>query len=400
MFKYIDLFAGCGGLTEGFQAAGDYEGLAHVEWEIPMVNTLRYRLNTSYGYGVKQALKRVIHFDIQHTEELLNGFIKFNGKSIYSNNHETFISHGLNGVINSEIDLVIGGPPCQAYSIAGRAQDKNSMKDDYRNYLFESFASVVNEFKPKLFVFENVPGILSATPGDIPVLKRIYDAFDEINYEIRTPNKQKESLFNSNDFNVAQNRKRVIIIGVRKDLKLSLEDIYKSIEDEKDESKPVLMDVIRHLPKIYPNGDNNSSHSQKEGLIVPFHNPRKHNPRDISIFKEWTSKSMNSLSTADKLEYYFQKTGKKSNHNKYRSLEWGKPGPTIVSHLKKDGLLFIHPDSDKARTITVKEAALIQSFPDDFEFIGNQGDQYKMIGNAVPPNMANAIARALKKYLQ
>ena len=118
MFKYIDLFAGCGGLTEGFQAAGDYEGLAHVEWETPMVNTLRNRLNTSYGYGAEEALKRVIHFDIQHTEELLNGFIKFNGKSIYSNNHETFISHGLNGVINSEIDLVIGGRPCQAYSIA------------------------------------------------------------------------------------------------------------------------------------------------------------------------------------------------------------------------------------------------------------------------------------------
>lgn len=400
MIKYIDLFAGCGGLTEGFQAAGDYEGLAHVEWETPMVNTLRNRLNTSYGYGAEEALKRVIHFDIQHTEELLNGITDFNGKSIYNNNHKTFISHGLNGVINSEIDLVIGGPPCQAYSIAGRAQDKNSMKDDYRNYLFESFASVVKEFKPKLFVFENVQGILSATPGDIPVLKRIHDAFDEINYEIRTPNKQKESLLNSNDFNVAQNRKRVIIIGVRKDLNLSLEDIYKSIEDEKDESKPVLEDVIGHLPKIYPGGNKNSSHSQKEESIVPFHNPRKHNPRDIAIFKEWTTKNMNSLSTADKLEYYFQKTGRKSNHNKYRSLEWDKPGPTIVSHLKKDGLLFIHPDSDQARTITVKEAALIQSFPDDFEFIGNQGDQYKMIGNAVPPNMANAIARALKKYLQ
>ena len=101
------------------------------------------------------------------------------------------------------------------------------MKDDYRNYLFESFAAVVNKFQPKLFVFENVQGILSATPGDIPVLQRIYEAFAEIGYLIRSPKDQKNSLFNANDFGVPQNRKRVIIIGVRENLNLSLESICR-----------------------------------------------------------------------------------------------------------------------------------------------------------------------------
>ena len=89
-----------------------------------------------------------------------------------------------------------------------------------------------------------------------------------------------------------------------------------------------------------------------------------------------------------------------SNHNKYRSLSWDKPSPTIVSHLQKDGLLFIHPDAEQARSLTVREAALIQSFPNNFEFLGSQGYQYKMIGNAVPPLLAKKIATALKNFLK
>ena len=90
---------------------------------------------------------------------------------------------------------------------------------------------------------------------------------------------------------------------------------------------------------------------------------------------------------------------KNSNHAKYRNLEWDMPSPTVVAHLNKDGLMFIHPDIEQARSITVKEAALLQSFPDDYEFIGSQGYAFKMIGNAVPPEMAKNIAMAISKTL-
>ena len=108
---------------------------------------------------------------------------------------------------------------------------------------------------------------------------------------------------------------------------------------------------------------------------------------------------MNGKSLEEKLNFYHQKTGKITNHNKYRSLDWNKPSPTIVSHLQKDGLLFIHPDAEQARSLTVREAAIIQSFPIDFDFLGSQGHQYKMIGNAVPPLFAKKIAIALKEFL-
>ena len=399
--NYIDLFAGCGGLSEGFDSAGDYKGLAHVEWEAPMVKTLRNRLTKNNGYSKDEAHKRVVHFDIQKTQELFYGYP--NAVDLYPDNHEKFKKFGLLGVIgDKKIDLVIGGPPCQAYSIAGRAQDKNSMKDDYRNYLFESFAAVVDRFKPKIFVFENVQGILSATPGNTPVLERIYEAFAEIGYIIRAPHDQKNSLFNANDFGVPQNRKRVIIIGIKQNSNLSLESIYDAIEEQKVDIKPNLKDAIAYLPKIQPLKEPTKklSHGLVDNQFVENHVPRFHNKRDIAIFKEWIQHNMNKKSLKEKLDFYFCKTGKMSNHNKYRSLSWDKPSPTIVSHLQKDGLLFIHPDAEQARSLTVREAALIQSFPNNFEFLGSQGYQYKMIGNAVPPLLAKKIATALKNFLK
>ena len=96
-----------------------------------------------------------------------------------------------------------------------------------------------------------------------------------------------------------------------------------------------------------------------------------------------------------KLKFYTETTGKKSNHNKYRNLEWDKPSPTIVSHLYKDGLMFIHPDEKQARSITVREAGLIQGFPMNFEFLGSNAYKYKMIGNAVPVQFAKNISLAL-----
>ena len=154
---FIDLFSGCGGLSEGFLMSGKYEAIAHVEWEIPMVRTLRSRLEKKWKHSKKESLKRVVHFDIQKTDELINGnWEKQTFKSFGSTNHKAVIDNGLKGIVGKrKIDVVIGGPPCQAYSLAGRAQDKNSMKDDYRNYLFESYEKILNHFKPKIFVFEN-----------------------------------------------------------------------------------------------------------------------------------------------------------------------------------------------------------------------------------------------------
>ena len=135
--------------------SGKFEGIAHVEWETPMVDTLRKRLADHWGHSTEEAEKRVIHFDIQKTSELLNGKWKKNTLLQYGKtNHPETAEGGLKSLVGRrKVDLIIGGPPCQAYSIAGRAQDENSMKNDYRNYLFESFIGVVNEFKPKATTF-------------------------------------------------------------------------------------------------------------------------------------------------------------------------------------------------------------------------------------------------------
>ena len=125
-----------------------------------------------------------------------------------------------------------------------------------------------------------------------------------------------------------------------------------------------------------------------------------HNKRDIEIFKNWLSNKMNDKSSLEKLEFYNKYIGKTSNHIKYRNLEWDKPSPTIVAHLQKDGLMFIHPDKEQLRSITIAEAALLQSFPKDFEFKGSNAQCYKMIGNAVPVLFAKKIGLAVGKVIK
>jgi len=409
---FIDLFAGCGGLTEGFLQSGYFEGLAHVEWELPMVNTLRHRLETKWDHTAEDAKKRVVHFDIQKTDELINGnWSKETLVAYGKTNHSAHADYGLRGFIpkSQQVDMIIGGPPCQAYSIAGRAQDKNSMKDDYRNYLFESFVKVVKEFQPRAFLFENVPGMLSACPGGEKVTKRVFDAFKAAGYTILESEKLQDAVFTASDFGVPQKRRRVIIIGVKGNGKMQqLKDIYITIQSMVGNipSKSV-KDTIGHLPPLTPlvssvkiNGKNVSHQPKIKKTEVAFHEPRFHNDRDVKIFQEWVGSEMNSKTSDEKIAFYNNLMGKKSNHAKYRNLEWDKPSPTIVAHLYKDGLMFIHPDKKQARSITVKEAALLQSFPDDFEFIGSQGVCYKMIGNAVPPALAEVLAEQIYEKIK
>lgn len=405
---FIDLFAGCGGLSEGFYEQG-LHGLAHVEWEMPMVNTLRNRLVKKWGLSIEEAEKAVIHFDIQKTDELLNGSWSEDTIAKYGRtNAPIIVKKGIDGIIgDKQVDLIIGGPPCQAYSLAGRAQDPNSMKNDYRNYLFESFVKVVNHYRPKVFVFENVPGILSAKPGDIYVIDRIYEAFDKIGYEIRNPKAMRKSIYSSADFQVPQERRRVIIFGVDKKSKYSIEDFYASLDKLiVTEGKKTVRDAIGNMPKFkplkksYKSGNKNISHKLIGDKVIALHEARYHNARDIEVFRKWISESMNKIPNQKKLEFYKQVSGKTTNHNKYRSLEWDEPSPTIVSHLYKDGLMFIHPDVEQARSITIREAALLQTFPMDFEFIGSNAYCFKMIGNAVPVLFAKNIARAIVDVLE
>lgn len=392
----IDLFAGCGGLTDGFLQTGKYNTLAAVDWEFPTVQTLKKRLSTKWNYDLDR--NNILHFDIQRTNELINGF----DDSKYGK------SEGLDEIVGDKnVHLIVGGPPCQAYSMAGRVRDENGMQDDYRNFLFESYVKMVNHFQPKAFVFENVEGILSAKPGGISIVKRVRQAFEEIGYEI-TENLRSNALFDTSYYNVPQKRKRVIIFGVQKN-ENSTKQVrrFYSLMKEKASFEPLNSKIaFENLPKIYPSKLNSKhSHTVKlNGVPLPKnHEPRKHSERDIEIFKLLTEDILsgreNYTSSKALIQLYKEKTGKDSKFHKYHVIREDKPSNTIPAHLYKDGLRHIHPDPSQARSITVREAARIQTFDDDFEFLGSRGDQYKMIGNAVPPKFSKVIAETVSDVL-
>lgn len=406
---FIDLFAGCGGLSDGFLQSGHFTSLAHVEWEQPMCETLRHRLSTKWHH--KNANDEVIRFDIQRTDELINGF----------DDPEYGHHIGLNALVNDrDVDVIIGGPPCQAYSLAGRIRDEHGMRNDYRNFLFESYIKVVQQYMPRFFVFENVVGLLSAAPTGKPIVNIIREEFRKAGYIVAS--NFKEALFDVADFGVPQHRKRIIILGIRDDIisnneqlgEYMLSDFYQRIIPIFKRKQKTVAEAIGDLPGFTPleekqriNGANYShlpiSH---EGILN--HEPRFHNLRDMGIFRmladDIKSGRCEFVSTEKLKKLYTEKTGKESNIHKYYVLREDEPSNTIPAHLFKDGMRHIHPDPAQARSITVREAARLQSFDDDFEFLGGRMYQYKMIGNAVPPLFAKTIADALyiliKKYTQ
>lgn len=412
-FNTIDLFAGCGGLMDGFMQEGAYDTLACVEWEKYPCLTLANRLKTRWKH--KNAEEEVIRFDIQRTDELIGGF----------DDVEYGKNPGLDRLIDGKtVDVVIGGPPCQAYSLAGRIRDPRGMRDDYRNYLFESYIRILNHFKPNFFVFENVMGMLSAAPDGTPIVDKIHKAFDEAGY--RVIDNFKDAVYDVADFGVPQHRKRIIILGVRKDSifhipsgELFQTDYSSKIIDEfyheimpklKSEAVPkTVKDAIFDLPKLMPLKEatkvdgHKYSHAPTDGNGVLNHIPRFHSKRDQEVFRllgEDIESGKKEYTSIDALKNLYTKvTGKKSNIHKYYVLRWDEQSNTIPAHLYKDGMRHIHPDSKQARSITVREAACLQSFAPDFEFIGPTMAQYKMIGNAVPSDFAKVIAKGLHEIL-
>lgn len=404
--RSIDLFAGCGGLMDGFEQSGKYETLAAVEWEKGPCRNLRNRLRDKWKY--KNADDRVLQFDIQRTDELFDGW---KDDEIYGS------SEGLDKLIGPEkLDIIIGGPPCQAYSIAGRVRDEHGMKNDYRNYLFESYLKVVEKYKPKLFVFENVPGILSAQPGDRPIIEIIQESFNNAGYYV-LPDLRK-AIIDFTDYGVPQNRKRIIIVGLHKDyfgeercVEMAEKFYSVYLPKYKAERKKTVKEAIGDLPKLYPLGHDEKfngkriSHSLPQPE-VPNHVARWQSGRDIDIFRLLTEDietGRNQYTSIEALKaLYTEKTGKTSNVHKYHVIRWDEPSNLIPAHLYKDGLRHIHPDSKQCRTLTVREAARLQTFDDDYIFDGSNVETYKMIGNAVPPlfakKLANAVADLLKDY--
>lgn len=398
-YKFIDLFAGCGGLEDGFLQSGMYADVAAVEWLKPQVNTLVQRLKTKWG--ITDASERVMHFDIQREEELFKGWI----------DDEFGSGKGLDYFIDEAggIDVIIGGPPCQAYSVAGRVRDENGMRDDYRNYLFEHYLNVVNRYRPKAFVFENVPGILSAAPDGRPITDLIRQGFRDIGYDIIDD--LRVAKVNASDYGVPQNRERMIIVGIDAKRYKETQNILNSFYSQilpgfKENQKITVREAIGDLPACSPFFDEEHHKKRKSHDIpktnVTWHKPRYHNLRDMDTFKtlaldiesgrrEYDSKKISEL--------YEKKVGSKSPIHRYHVLEPDLPSTTIIAHLYKDGNRFIHYDSKQSRSITVREAARLQSFDDDFDFIGSQGNAYQMIGNAVPPQLAKRVAFALSKML-
>ena len=392
---------------DGFMQAGGYRTLACVEWDAFPRQTLANRLKTKWKHN--NAEEEAILFDIQRTEELIGGF----------EDDEYGKSKGLDKIINGQkVDVIIGGPPCQAYSLAGRIRDPNGMRDDYRNYLFESYIRILTHFQPDFFVFENVVGMLSAAPDGTPIVNKIRKSFLDAGYDVIDD--FKEALYDVADFGIPQHRRRVIILGVRKNTFIEVSDginqdasqkilnhFYKTIiPDLRSKTKPrTVRDAISDLPKLYPveqiirEKGKKYSHQPIDSPGCLNHTPRFHSTRDQYVFRllaEDIESGRKEYVSLDALkELYTKVTGKVSNIHKYYVLRWDEQSNTIPAHLYKDGMRHIHPDPQQARSITVREAARLQTFADDFEFLGPTMAQYKMIGNAVPSDFAKLIAKGL-----
>ncbi len=323
-------------------------------------------------------------------------------------------------VEGKRVDIIIGGPPCQAYSSLGRAKDDNAMQDDPRNYLFESYVKVLNHYMPKFFVFENVTGLLTAKINGEHIVDKVVAALGE-KYKVKFD--PKMNVLNSANYGVPQIRKRVIIIGVRKDINIEPEEVYAAIEKTHyDPEMPeeqrkglkkyvTVRDAIDELPKLRPGQGEPRvpfNYSYKNEFLEEIgakdltelrdHVARNHNEKDIARYtamakEHWTFQEM--LEAREDLRHEKARVF----GNSYTVQWWDAPSKTIIAHLYKDGNQFIHPDYTQGRTFTVREAARMQSFPDDFIFEGPRTEQFKQIGNAVPPLLAKAIATGMKKKL-
>ena len=409
---YIDLFAGAGGLSEGFIRKG-FSPVAHVEMDKYAVLTLKTRL--AYHYlrkaGKEETYLRYISQKISREElyravpeEILQSVIEMEIREDTLRKIFTDIENLMekNGI--KKIDLIVGGPPCQAYSLIGRGRDRYRMENDPRNYLYKYYVEFLKRFSPDIFVFENVPGLLSA--GKRKLWEDVQDYFKKAGYEIQ------HRLLDANDFGVLQRRKRLILIGWKKELNFR----YPEFKQDENVKKYVVADLLSDLPPVKPGeklicGDYISEPTdylrnygiRKDSDVLTLHIARRHNERDRKIYefciRKWIEERRRP--EYDELpEEWKTHKNRKVFKDRFKVVAPDLPySQTVVAHLSKDGHYFIHPDINQLRSISVREAARLQSFPDDYYFEGPMTAMFKQIGNAVPPLMAEKIADKIKEML-
>lgn len=411
-YRFIDLFAGAGGLSEGFVMNGNFLPLAHVEMNRDACDTLRTR---SCYYYLKENEKLDVYEKYQKNqvkrdelykqvpEDLLKTIInsKIGEESIHN------IFNEIDNIIKKEsiqeLDLIIGGPPCQAYSLVGRAVSSNKMATDPRNFLYIQYVKFLQHYKPKMFIFENVPGILTAQKGE--TFKTILSEFNRIGYTV------DYKILNSSNFGVLQNRRRVIIIGWRKEYHLE----YPSFDDCNIDMDVTVSDILSDLSALERGQEKNeyiaeeNEYLRVSGIrnkqdILTHHICRKHNENDIEIYKRvilaWNDNHTRIKYTdlPDKLKTHKNVT---AFLDRYKVLAGDiRCSHTMIAHIAKDGHYFIHPDIEQCRSISVREAARVQSFPDNYYFEGSRAAKYVQIGNAVPPLMARGLANKIMNMLE
>lgn len=370
--KMVDLFCGAGGLSLGFTQEGFITALAN-DIEACCVDTYAHNHpETPRDHIVQGDIRNVV----DHLEDLLSG---------------------------KDIDIVVGGPPCQGFSMANRQR----LIDDPRNHLYKNYVEVVKRVQPKFFVMENVKGMLS-------VADQVKEDFRAIGYTVEC------HILNAKDFGVPQSRERLIYIGNR--LGIDNEKIFERIF-EMSEKIPghVLGDALYSLRELQASRVKNSTElgsessgykiekncSDKTNEYIEYinqgrkcvltlnHKARYNNDRDIEIYgRLYQGDKSDDPKIADIMPYARRNDIFK---DKYFKLEEKKVCKTITAHMKFDCNMYIHPT--QARGLTPREAARVQSYPDDYYFRGAYTKTYMQIGNSVPPLLGRTIAKAIREFM-
>lgn len=411
----LDMFAGAGGLSEGFFRKG-FRFIAHIEKDAYASKTLETRAlyhtmkdngmsDLYYNYLTGKVSRDLLfeetkEFSGDISSSMFNAEIsEKTEKPLIKKIQERMKKHHIR-----KVDVMIGGPPCQAYSIAGRSRDPRRMEDDPRNYMYHHYITFLKTFKPDIFIFENVLGIFTAKNGSIfqDMLKRIQD----VGY-VAEP-----EILDAADFFVLQKRKRVVLIGRRSECG------FEYSEFPSKEHNFYVRDMLTDLPPLQP-GDGcegvqeyaepppryliESGIRDKKDVLIQ-HLARRHNERDREIYRyairmwETEKRRIRYSELPEKLKTH---RNQKSFEDRFKVVAGDLPyAHTVVAHISKDGHYYIHPDINQARSLTVREVARIQSFPDNYKFEGPRTSQYMQIGNAVPPLMSEKIAEQVKHMLR